>query len=81
MIVDGEYVVSVIGEEYLAIPFGIVVDEDSSSVEDQCFFIVEVKILSAILDAVAVDVLQLNLRVGRTWGLLRKRVSWLLNGS
>ena len=81
MVVDGKNVVVVVGQKFLAVLFGIMVDEDCSSVIDEGFVVVEVQILPAIFGPIAVDILQVDISIRTIRSLLGIGIGGLLDSA
>ena len=81
MVVDGKNVVVVVGQKFLAVLFGVMVDEDCSSVIDEGFVVVEVQILPAIFGPIAVDILQVDISIRTIRSLLGIGIGGLLDSA
>lgn len=60
----------VVCKQFLAVGFGIVVDQYCSSVIDKSFVVIKIKILPAIFSPVSVNILKYDVSVGRIGSLL-----------
>ncbi len=81
MVVNWKNVVGMLCDNLLSVIGYIVIDKDGCSMEDENILVGVIKILSAVLAAIPLNIFQLQLRVGCIGILLRILLVWLFNCS